>query len=104
MKQASLYFTAPRCVEIREKTLPSPSGREVLVKTLFSAISPGSELLVYHGLCPDDLPLDETIPSLKGRTGFPTQYGYSVVGRVIVLRGRRPSGMGRPSSLLFPSP
>lgn len=35
MKQASLYFTAPRCVEIREKNLPSPSGREVLVKTLF---------------------------------------------------------------------
>jgi hypothetical protein len=46
-----------------------------------SAISPGSELLVYRGLCPDDLPLDETIPSLKGRTGFPTKYGYSVVGR-----------------------
>jgi len=83
MKQASLYFTAPRCVEIREKNLSFPSGREVLVKTLFSAISPGSELLVYRGLCPDDLPLDETIPSLKGRAGFPTKYGYSVVGRVI---------------------
>ncbi len=83
MKQASLYFTAPRCVEIREKNLPSPSGREVLVKTLFSAISPGSELLVYRGLCSDDLPLDETIPSLKGRVGFPTKYGYSAVGRVI---------------------
>jgi 2-desacetyl-2-hydroxyethyl bacteriochlorophyllide A dehydrogenase len=83
MKQASLYFTAPRCVDIREKNLPAPSGREVLVKTLFSAISPGSELLVYRGLCPDDLPLDEMIPSLKGRPGFPTKYGYSVVGRVI---------------------
>ncbi len=83
MKQASLYFTAPHCVEIREQDLLAPSGREVLVKTLFSAISPGSELLVYNGLCPNDMPLDETIPSLKGRTCFPTKYGYSVVGRVI---------------------
>ena len=83
MKQASLYFTAPRCVEIRENSLPPPSGREVLVQTLFSAISSGSELLVYQGLCPIDLPLDETITTLKGPTGFPTRYGYSVVGRVI---------------------
>jgi NADPH:quinone reductase-like Zn-dependent oxidoreductase len=91
MKQASLYFTAPRCIDIREKHLPAPSGRQVLVKTLFSAISPGSELLVYRGLCPDDLPLDETIPSLKGRPGFPTKYGYSVVGRVISCAKNVPS-------------
>ena len=52
MKRTSLYFTAPRRVEIREKNLPSPSGGKVLVETLFSAISPGSELLVYRGLCP----------------------------------------------------
>ena len=85
MKQASLYFTAPRCVEIRERELPFPSGREVLVETFFSAISPGSELLIYRGLFPDDLPLDETIPGLQGRAGFPTRYGYSVVGRVTAL-------------------
>ena len=57
----------------------------MLVETLFSAISPGSELLVYRGLFPDDLPLDETIPGLRGRSGFPTKYGYSVVGRVTAL-------------------
>lgn len=85
MKQRSLYFTAPRCVEIRERDLPSPSGGEVLVETLFSAISPGSELLLYRGLFPDGLPLDETIPCLRGRAGFPVRYGYSVVGRVIAL-------------------
>jgi hypothetical protein len=83
MKQASLYFTAPRCVEIREKNLSFPSGREVLVKTLFSAISPGSELLVYRGLCPDDLPLDETIPSLKGRNGKAVSSSASIPMRAI---------------------
>jgi len=83
MKQASLYFTAPRRVEIREQDLPALSGREVLVRTLFSAISAGSELLVYRGLCPDDIALDATIPGLQGQFGFPTRYGYSVVGKVL---------------------
>lgn len=58
-----------------------------MVKTLFSAISAGSELLIYRGLCPDDQPLDETIPAFSAPFGFPAQYGYSVVGRV-VSRGR----------------
>jgi len=91
MKQESLYFTAPRRVEIREKNLPPPAGGQVLVETLFSAISPGSELLVYRGLAPDDLPLDDTISSLgSGRFAFPMRYGYSAVGRVIALGPKAP--------------
>ena len=91
MKQASLYFTAPRRMEIREKNLPPPAGGKVLVETLFSAISPGSELLIYRGLAPDDLPLDETIPSLgAGRFAFPMRYGYAAVGRVIALGPKAP--------------
>jgi 2-desacetyl-2-hydroxyethyl bacteriochlorophyllide A dehydrogenase len=91
MKQKSLYFTAPGCVELRESDLPSPSGGEVLVETVFSAISPGTELLLYRGLFPDDLSLDETIPGLQGRTGFPTKYGYSVVGKVVALGESAPT-------------
>jgi 2-desacetyl-2-hydroxyethyl bacteriochlorophyllide A dehydrogenase len=90
MKQRSLYFTAPGCVEIREGDLPYPTGCKLLVKTLFSAVSPGSELLLYRGLLPDDLALDETIPGLRGRAGFPTRYGYSTVGRVIALGENAP--------------
>lgn len=85
MNRAILYFTAPGFVEIREEPLPPPPPRKVLVKTLFSAISAGSELLIYHGLCPRDLPLDESIPSLKGKSTFPLKYGYSAVGKVIAL-------------------
>ncbi|MCE5265729.1 MAG: oxidoreductase, partial [Deltaproteobacteria bacterium] len=90
MKRASLYFTAPGRVEIREEEIPAPTGGQVLVETLFSAISPGTELLLYRGLFPDDLPLDETIPGLRGPAGFPVKYGYSTVGRVTAL------GMGAP--------
>ena len=92
MKRKSLYFTAPGCVEIREEELPPPAGGQLLVETLFSAISPGTELLLYRGLFPDGLPLDETIPGLPGRCGFPVKYGYSTAGRVIAPGENAPLG------------
>jgi threonine dehydrogenase-like Zn-dependent dehydrogenase len=85
MNRAALYFTAPGLLEIREEPLPSPPPGKVLVKTLLSAISAGSELLAYRGLCPPDLSLDESIPSLQGKCTFPMKYGYSLVGRVTAL-------------------
>ncbi len=85
MSRAVLYFTGPGLLEIREEPLPSPPPGKVLVKTLFSAISAGSELLAYRGLCPPDLPLDQSIPSLRGKCAFPMKYGYSLVGKVAAL-------------------
>ncbi|MEN6624183.1 MAG: zinc-binding alcohol dehydrogenase [Smithella sp.] len=85
MNRAILYFTAPGFVEVREEPLSPPPPRTVLVKTLFSAISAGSELLIYRGLCPRDLPLDQSIPSLQGKSMFPLKYGYSAIGTVIGL-------------------
>jgi 2-desacetyl-2-hydroxyethyl bacteriochlorophyllide A dehydrogenase len=78
----SLYFTAPRSIEIRQETLPEPGPGEVLVQTLVSAISPGTESLIYQGLFPDDLAVDESIAALEGRFAYPLKYGYSAVGRV----------------------
>ncbi len=83
MKKVSIVFTAPETVELREQELAPPGPGQVLIKTLFSAISPGTERLVYRGLAPDDLPVDETIPGMPGAFAFPLQYGYSTVGTVI---------------------
>ncbi|MEE9248597.1 MAG: zinc-binding alcohol dehydrogenase [Dehalococcoidia bacterium] len=83
MRQASLYFTAPYQVAIEEAPLRSPTKEEVLVETLVSAISPGTEMLVYRGQAPADLPVDETIPALRGGFDFPMKYGYALVGRVV---------------------
>ena len=41
-----------------------------MVQTLVSAISPGTELLFYRGQAPTDLPVDETIAALAGRSAF----------------------------------
>jgi 2-desacetyl-2-hydroxyethyl bacteriochlorophyllide A dehydrogenase len=81
----SVYFTAPKTIEIREELLPEPASGEALVQTLVSAISPGTENLVYQGQFPEDLALDETIASLPGSFAYPLKYGYSAVGRVIEL-------------------
>jgi 2-desacetyl-2-hydroxyethyl bacteriochlorophyllide A dehydrogenase len=51
------------------------------VRALASAVSAGTEMLVYRGEVPDDLPLD--LPTLVGSYGFPIKYGYALAGRVL---------------------
>jgi len=96
VKRISLLFTAPQEVAIVEEELPPLTSGMALVRTLLSAISPGTELLVYKGQFPAGLPLDESIPSLKGTFVYPFRYGYSCVGRVeAVGEGVDPSWMNR---------
>jgi 2-desacetyl-2-hydroxyethyl bacteriochlorophyllide A dehydrogenase len=83
--QRALYFTAPYRVAVREEPLPPLAAGQVLVAALVSAISPGTELLIYRGQAPTDIPVDETIPALAGEFGFPLKYGYAAVGRVIAI-------------------
>jgi len=96
MERQALYFTGPRQVALLNETLPSPASGQVLVKTIMSAISPGTELLVYRGLAPADLARDETITALAGDFSFPLQYGYAAVGQVMELGpGVAPAWEGR---------
>lgn len=83
MIQKVLYFTAPREVEIREESLLPPGENEVLIKTRYTAISAGTELLVYNGQVPETLTLDESIESLQGNFRFPFKYGYTLVGTIV---------------------
>lgn len=90
MKRKSLYFTAPRQVEIREETLPVLGAEEVLVETTCSAISAGTEMLIYQGCFPQDpatmlsagLEVDSVISSLRGGLKYPLEFGYACVGTV----------------------
>src|SRR5207253_321621 len=81
----ALYFVAPRRVELRHETLDPPGPGQLLVRSVVSAISAGTELLLYRGEAPRDLPADETITALGGTLEFPLKYGYSLVGRVVSL-------------------
>lgn len=83
MKQYSVWFVDPFRVEVRESDMPVLGADEVLVQTAVSAISPGTEMLVYRGEWPPDLPVDATIEALGGGFAYPLKYGYACVGEVI---------------------
>jgi 2-desacetyl-2-hydroxyethyl bacteriochlorophyllide A dehydrogenase len=83
MKRQALYFLAPGRVEVREEDLSPPAEGQLLVKTICSAVSPGTEMLYYRGQVPEDLFRDAGIASLQGAGGYPLKYGYSCVGQVV---------------------
>ena len=80
LETRAVWFAAPRTAELRRETVPPPGPGEVRVRSLLSAISHGTEMLVYRGEVPPDLPLD--LPTLAGAFSFPIKHGYATVGRV----------------------
>lgn len=81
----SLYFTARRRVSVHEEALPTLKATQVLVETLFSAISPGTERLIYRGEFPEGMAVDQSIVDLPGEFAYPLKYGYAAVGQVVAL-------------------
>jgi 2-desacetyl-2-hydroxyethyl bacteriochlorophyllide A dehydrogenase len=79
MRSRTVFFTAPKQVEIREEPLPSLKEGEVLVETICSSISAGTEMLVYRGEFPS---LIDSHDSVSSNLKFPVAYGYSSVGMI----------------------
>ncbi len=75
------WIVAPRLVELRCEQLRSPAPNEMRVRTMRSAISHGTEMLVYRGQAPADLDFD--LPTFAGSFGLPIKYGYATVGEVV---------------------
>ena len=83
MDVRNLYFDGPETVEVRTDSLSEPAADELLVETVASGISPGSELLVYRGEFPEGMAVDESIDALSGTFEYPLRYGYAAVGEVV---------------------
>ena len=81
LKARALWFSAPRTAEFRQEKVPSPGPGEVRIETIASAVSAGTEMLVYRGEVPQDLRLD--LPTLVGSYAFPIKYGYAAAGYVL---------------------
>jgi 2-desacetyl-2-hydroxyethyl bacteriochlorophyllide A dehydrogenase len=81
LKARALWFTAPRTAALRDETVPSPGPGEVRIGAMASAVSAGTELLVYRGEVSNELPLD--LPTLRGSYAFPIKYGYASVGIIL---------------------
>lgn len=85
MKRRSVYFAAPREAVVVTEDAPPPAPGEVLVQTLVSAISPGTEMLFYRGQLPAGVAVDTSIAALSGGLRYPLKYGYACVGRITEL-------------------
>ena len=90
MDRFSLLFTRPYQVKLQKEIIQSPDEGQVLVETLFSSISAGTEMLIYRNKLKKGTLLDTTLPSLSHMFAYPCKYGYSCVGRVISV-GRKVS-------------
>jgi 2-desacetyl-2-hydroxyethyl bacteriochlorophyllide A dehydrogenase len=77
----ALWFAAVRRAELRPEEAPAPGPGEVRVRAVLSAVSHGTEMLVYRGGVPEGLPLD--LPTFAGGFGFPIKHGYASAGRVL---------------------
>ncbi|HJU97397.1 MAG TPA: zinc-binding alcohol dehydrogenase [Jiangellaceae bacterium] len=82
MDARAVFFVAPRAIEVAPVRMAEVGENDVLVRTSYSGISAGSELLAYRGQIDPAIPVDETIGALGGTFRYPFRYGYSCVGRV----------------------
>jgi len=83
MKARAIHHVAPRKVAVGHASLPALRAGEVLIRTLYSAISAGTESLVFEGRIPEGLPLDARIAGLRAGASYPFAYGYALVGEVV---------------------
>lgn len=72
----------PRRGEIRLERLRAPGPGEVLVRTLHSGVSRGTEMLVFRGGVPESQWQTMRAPFQGGDLPGPVKYGYLSVGRV----------------------
>jgi threonine dehydrogenase-like Zn-dependent dehydrogenase len=88
----AFWLAAPGKGEIRAETLPYPARDEVRVVTLYSAVSRGTETLVFRGEVPSSQYDAMRAPYQEGDFPAPVKYGYLNVGLVEEgpphLRGR----------------
>ncbi len=95
----AFWLATPGRGEIRAEPVRDPARNEVLVRTLHSGVSRGTETLVFHGGVPASQWDAMRAPFQEGDFPAPVKYGYLNVG--VVERG--PDELtGRTVFCLFP--
>lgn len=95
----AFWLREPGFGEIRNVVVPKPDPGEVLVRTLRSAVSRGTETLVFRGGVPADQGDEMRAPFQEGSFPGPVKYGYLNVGRV---EHGPPDLVGRTVFCLYP--
>ncbi|MGW2703843.1 zinc-dependent alcohol dehydrogenase [Streptomyces sp. NPDC001340] len=95
----AFWLRSPGHGEIRDVTLAGPAEGEVLVRTLYSGVSRGTETLVFRGGVPESQHAVMRAPFQEGDFPGPVKYGYLSVG--VVEEGPREL-VGRTVFCLYP--
>lgn len=78
----AFWIMQPGAGHIREETLPPARNDDVLVRSLYSGISRGTETLVFTGRVPKTQYEAMRAPFQAGDFPGPVKYGYINVGRI----------------------
>jgi len=86
----AFWVTGPARGEIRAEKLPPPGADELVVRTLFTGVSRGTEALVFFNRVPPSEHARMRAPFQVGDFPAPVKYGYANVGEVESgpMRGR----------------
>jgi threonine dehydrogenase-like Zn-dependent dehydrogenase len=95
----AFWLVGPSVGEIRAVDLPAPRAGEVLVRTLHSGVSRGTETLVFRGEVPSSQYAVMRAPFQAGDFPWPVKYGYLSVG---VVEDGPTHLLGRTVFALFP--
>jgi NADPH:quinone reductase-like Zn-dependent oxidoreductase len=95
----AFWVVAPGAGEIRRAALPDPAPGDVVVRTLWSAVSRGTESIVFTGRVPPSEHARMRAPYQDGEFAAPVKYGYLNVG---VVEHGPPRLLGRTVFCLYP--
>jgi NADPH:quinone reductase-like Zn-dependent oxidoreductase len=95
----AFWLRSPGHGEIRRLALPEPGADDVVVRTVCSGVSRGTETLVFRGGVPDSQHASMRAPFQEGEFPGPVKYGYLNVG--LVEEGPRHL-LGRQVFCLYP--
>ena len=99
MDSTAYWTTAPGAGEFRRARLRPPGVGEALVRSLYSGVSRGTEMLVYRGEVPPEVAGRMRAPFQEGEFPFPVKYGYLSVG---VVEQGPDDLLGRRTFCLYP--
>ena len=99
VEATAFWVERPGAGALRTQPVPAPGPDEVLVRTLFSGVSRGTEATVFCGRVPESEHERMRAPFQEGGFPAPVKYGYLNVG---VVEAGAPALLGRTVFTLYP--
>jgi threonine dehydrogenase-like Zn-dependent dehydrogenase len=99
MQAKGLWYVDKERVELRPQEIAEAGADRIVIRSLYSGISRGTERLVSRGLVPASERQRMRCPHQEGDFPFPVKYGYALVG---VVQGGWPGRIGQSVFVLHP--